>query len=101
MKEETQNFYIEKSSGQLPTKQIFRGARGLAPFEKNNYFDVFGKDFSVSRHESSFKVMCWDKATCWDYVAGVPKYMNRDPPCKNQIMYVTPFNLEDLNPCKA
>ena len=40
MKEETQNFYIEKSSGQLPTKQIFRDARGLAPYEKQSSYQT-------------------------------------------------------------
>ena len=47
--------------------------------------------------------MCWDKATCWDYAAGVPKYMNRDPPCKSQIMKIAmneTFNFRDLNRCK-
>ena len=43
--------------------------------------------------------MCWDKATCWDYDAGVPKYMNRDPPCQSQTIMGTmneTFNLRDL-----
>ena len=48
--------------------------------------------------------MCWDKATCWDYDAGVPKYMNRDPPCKSQrIVGVMNdvLNLRDLeNKCQ-
>ena len=50
------------------------------------------------------KVMCWDKATCWDYDASVPKYMNRDPPCLSQrIMGAMKdaFNLRDLeNKCQ-
>ena len=48
--------------------------------------------------------MCWDKATCWDYDAGVPKYMNRDPPCQSQTIMGSmkeTFNLRDLqNRCK-
>ena len=48
--------------------------------------------------------MCWDKATCWDYDAGVPKYMNRDPPCQSQTIMTTineTFSLRDLqNQCK-
>ena len=48
--------------------------------------------------------MCWDKATCWDTDAGVPKYMNRDPPCQSQTIMGTmneTFNLRDLqNRCK-
>ena len=48
--------------------------------------------------------MCWDKTTCWDNDAGVPKYMNRDPPCQSQTIMGTmneTFNLRDLqNRCK-
>ena len=45
--------------------------------------------------------MCWDKETCWDHDAGVPKYLNRDdPPCKSQTMFVTPFSMKGLNRCK-
>ena len=48
--------------------------------------------------------MCWDKATCWDYDAGVPNYMNRDPPCQSQTIMGTmneTFSLRDLqNRCK-
>ena len=48
--------------------------------------------------------MCWDKATCWDNDAGVPKYMNRDPPCQSQTIMGTmneTFNLRYLqNRCK-
>ena len=45
--------------------------------------------------------MCWDKETCWDHDADVPKYLNRDdPPCKSQTMFVTPFSMKGLNRCK-
>ena len=51
--------------------------------------------------------MCWDKATCWDDDAGVPKYMNRDPPCKSQIIKLsmnetssTRVTSSDLNRCE-
>ena len=48
--------------------------------------------------------MCWDKTTCWDYDAGVPKYMNRDPPCQSQTIMGTmneTYNLRDLqNQCE-
>ena len=47
--------------------------------------------------------MCWDKATCWDDEADVPKYLNRDTPCKSQTMKIAmneTFNLRDLNRCK-
>ena len=48
--------------------------------------------------------MCWDKATCWDYDAGVPKYMNRDPPCQSQTIMESmneTFSLKHLqNRCK-
>ena len=51
--------------------------------------------------------MCWDKATCWDDVAGVPKYMNRDPPCESQTIKLSmnetvssETSSSDLNRCE-
>ena len=44
--------------------------------------------------------MCFDRETCWDNEAGVPNYLNRDPPCRNEKWLVKGFFLSHANLCE-